>query len=115
MNLQTIVPAAVCAIMLASPALAVDITNPVKPLAPKRPAVNKPKVAKPKKMVPSATCAALERQLDMEIGRHATSKKIEDARKARIDGHADCTGRDRNGGIEKLRQGLQSLGVKPKF
>lgn len=114
MNMRMIVPIAVGAMLLASPVLAVDITNPVRPVAPSRPFMNKPKTPKPRKMVPTAECAALQRQLDMEIGRHANSPKIEDANKMREEGRAACSGRDQRGGIMKLQQGLQALGVKPK-
>ena len=115
MNMQTFVLVAIAAFVLAAPAFAVDITNPVRPLAPTRPLVPKPKKVRPQRMVPSAMCTALQRQLDMEINRHATSPNIDDVKKMRMEGGADCAGgRNRDEGIQKLRQGLGALGVKPK-
>ena len=116
MDMRLIVPVAVGAMILAAPAFAVEITNPVTPLAPPPPTLNKPKSPRTQNnMVPSAMCSALKRQLDMAIRRHPNADNVGEAKKMLEDGNAGCTGTDQRGGIEKLRKGLDALRVKPNI
>ncbi|MGB8275299.1 MAG: hypothetical protein WCF16_08550 [Alphaproteobacteria bacterium] len=61
----------------------------------------------------ATTCQSMMQQLDDAITSHATSPKIDSAKKHRADGEAACTAGKFSAGVKQYRLGMRELGVKP--
>ena len=60
-------------------------------------------------------CAALEKQFDQAIVKHAKDAKAADAKTLRTDGGKLCTSGKTTDGTKKLQQALNDIGVKPTY
>ena len=63
----------------------------------------------------SDKCAALEKQFDQAIVKHAKDAKAADAKTLRTDGGKLCTSGKTTDGMKKLQQALNDIGVKPTY
>lgn len=88
MKIQTLIGAALTAVLLSTSAFAASMT-------------------------PAQQCTALEKQFDQEIVKHATATKAAEAKTLRTDAGKLCQSGKATDGVKKLDQALNDIGVKP--
>jgi hypothetical protein len=89
MKIQTLIGAAMTAVLLSTGAFAASMT-------------------------PSQQCTALEKQFDQEIVKHATATKATQAKTLRADAGKLCSSGKAVEGVKKLKHALNDIGVKPQ-